>query len=533
MLGLAWLLLSLALAGPRIPAWIPPSLQAGQSDIVAVVDFSASMRVNDGQPDRIGEARQLLLHWIDRLPPGARLGLVIYAGQAHRILRPTADHGLARHILAQLPQLSPPLLGNNLADALRKATDSFDPKATSRHVLVFSDGDIDPRNRQTAMNALADRSANTAFNVHWIGVGGGEPRTVPRPDGSPLQIDGQRIVSRREGAWLRQVAAHPHGHYYPAETLAHTALTEVLELSPLRIAPENSEQVLWTEYFAVPLIPGIILFLLGLQLPAADRLSDHKALAAVVALLLGGCQWGPDNPDSTTLQALLAAGNFRDARAQAADIPGYRARFAEGVACYRLADYPCASRAFARAAWIATDDLQRGRAVFNLGNTQFRLGDFIQASVLFRDAGLLGVDPAKTHINREYADSLAAAVRQQIADIAESGRRAEWRKAAGRTLDGSDDLPSEGINLPGLRPDSSLLGRISQAKLQHLLKTGVQQLRRLDNSDAQTARLTWVRSAQAGQPQDTAGLFNNLMPLESGLPGRPGKAVLLEGQRAW
>lgn len=532
LLALTWLLFCLALAGPRTPAWIPPALQADKIDIVAVVDLSASMRVDDGRPDRIGEARQLLLDWLAQLPTRARLGLLVFAGQAYRILPPTSDHALARHFLQRLPELQPLLLGNDLAGALHMASTLLDQQADARHLLVFSDGDIDPDSQIRAEQALSEITADSGIRLDWIGVGGDEPGSVPRSDGTPLRIAGQRVASRRDSDWLRRMAQRGHGRYLAAESLRQTALKQVIATPRPRIAAVHEGQVLWNEYFGLPLGGGILLLLFSLYAARPDRHRHTGALAMVASLLLGGCQWmQADTPE--TLRRLLADGDFEQARELAADRPAYLSRYAEGVACYRLADYPCASRAFAQAAWIAQDDWQRGRAVFNLGNSYYRLGDYRQAAVLFRDAQLLGVDTARTRINREYADSTAQAVQERLDDIREGERRLRWRIAAGRVPDGPSERVSDGTDLPRSKAVQRLLRRMSQAELRQLLGSGVQRAQAGGNGNTQTVRLSWVRSMHRSDPQDSAGLLNHLMALESGLPTQQDEALPVEGQRPW
>ncbi|WP_162264469.1 VWA domain-containing protein, partial [Thiobacillus denitrificans] len=81
--ALAWLLLALAAAGPRLPL----ELRAGQTTprhlltVMAVLDVSASMRATDIAPDRLARARLELLDWLPRLQ-GERVGLIVFAGEA-------------------------------------------------------------------------------------------------------------------------------------------------------------------------------------------------------------------------------------------------------------------------------------------------------------------------------------------------------------------------------------------------------------------------------------------------------------------
>jgi Ca-activated chloride channel homolog len=117
--ALAWLLLALAAAGPRLPL----ELREGQATprhlltVMAVLDVSASMRAADIVPDRLARARLELLDWLPRLQ-GERVGLIVYAGEAGVLLPPTDDPELSQ---ARSTRIDPRLIeaqGTNLAAAL-------------------------------------------------------------------------------------------------------------------------------------------------------------------------------------------------------------------------------------------------------------------------------------------------------------------------------------------------------------------------------------------------------------------------------
>ena len=533
-LGISWLLLCTALAGPRTPRLIPPVVQPDAA-VIAVVDLSASMAARDVRPDRRRHAQAMLDDWVAQLPASLRIGVVVYAGHAHRLLPPTADQELVRHFVRELDSIRLPTLGNDLADALRLASESLAGADTpgGRHLLLISDGDLGPDAQRAAETAVGEWLPSARIRLHVIGVGGAEAVGVPRSATEPLVIDGERIVSRRDARWLRTFAGRVDGDYHGAEAIVGWPLARVLGLPGPHIDPADNDRVLWDEWFGLPLLAGIVILVMALRGKRAGSGARATAVAALIAVLSGGC--GREvflDASGDQARAALDLGDYTRARSLYAGRDGYDARFAEGVACYRLADFPCALQAFAAAAWQAPDDTARGRAAFNLGNTHFRLGDFEEASVLFAEAGKLGVSPELTAINREFADSLAATVRRHLADVAETQRRADWRAAAREMPEVMRDRLAEGIRLSTRFAGPAALAVLSADELRMLVAGGIER-HRDGRGGASTSGRHWVKSEGTAAPEGTAGLFNRLLPMEVGILSVPGEPYRIEGSRPW
>jgi len=532
LLMLAWLMLCVALAGPRTPAWVPPALKGPEQQVLAIIDFSASMRVRDGRPDRISDAARILHRFATQQTGDLEIGLVLYSGHAHLLLPPSSDRQLLAHYLEQLPSMSPPTLGNNLSAALQLAQQAFNADS-EQTLLILTDGDLGPASIAEVQTSV--RQINPRIRIHWIGLGSDEHGTVPRANGDPLIIDGRRIISRRNAVWMQALSESQKIHYHAAETLDDNQLADLLGTVRPRVPDDANDQVLWNEHFGIPLIVAILLLLLALHpRQRHGRLSLLSLLGSLLTgLMLGGCQWpAPSAPDTAIAEALERE-DYSEVRALAVETEGYRARYAEGIACYRLDDYACAAQAFAQAAWQAVDNPSRGRAAFNLGLAHFRLGDFEQAAVLFRDAELHGVNPTICRLNRSFAEQLAAGMRQWREDIIETERRAAWRSAAGQLPEGFEDRLADDVGLA--KPPRQLSG-LPPRLVQHLRGALSQNGNfQFDSSGIGIRRggRSWVKSPQEGKPGNTAELMNALMTLESGLPQRPTEPLPVEGQRAW
>lgn len=534
LLLLAWLLLCIALAGPRTPHWIPPEARPGTAAVV-VMDLSLSMAARDERPDRRSRAQALLAKWAGELPETLHLGIVVYAGHAHSVLTPTADHQLARHFVDEVVGIQMPTLGNALGEALRIASVKLDDtggSAIERRVLLLSDGDLDQAARQSAEAAVSEALLPSATRLQVVGVGGDEAVSVPRNATEALVVDGRPVTSRRDGEWLAHLATLGGGDYLAAEQLAEKAAADVLGLSASRIDPDAQQEALWDEWFVIPLGLGMLLCLIALEGRRSSKLTAAAIAMVALAISTGGCESGVSADEGIdAARKALQSGDFEQARQQVAADEGYDARFIEGVACYRLKDYPCAMQAFARAAWLAPDDTARGRAVFNLGNAHFRLGDYAQASVLFAEAGALGVKPEDAALNRSFADSLAAAVERQLADNAEALRRAEWRAEAFGIPDELLDRLVEGETLSDPLQRNPAFATLSPDTLRTMIARGIAQAAGTDGTSG--AGWRWVKTTDSDAPLGTAGLLNHLLPMEAGIVSSADLPFAIEGQRPW
>ena len=173
---------------------------------------------------------------------------------------------------------------------------------------------------------------------------------------------------------------------------------------------------------------------------ASAALPPRRATGLVVAAVLSGVvpQSEAAGPDLAAAEEALAAGDTVVARDRYRSIAGFAGRYGEGVACYRLADYGCATDAFSAAAWLAEQDDERARAAYSLAAAFYQEGDYAQAAALYRDARANGL--AEPALDRHIAlsETLAAQVERHRREAA--GPQA--RKGAGSRA-GSPELADQ------------------------------------------------------------------------------------------
>ena len=551
LLTIAWLLFSIALAGPRTPQWIPPSLQADDVSIMIIVDFSTSMQAMDGHikranMDRISQARKLLEHWLDELNPSLmparmRMGLSIYAAHSHTLLIPSNDKALLKHYIAQLQQFRPPTLGNNLAAALKNAQQLLKPFKGEQHIILLSDGDLGTKSAKSAQTMMLQIQSDERLNLTIIGLGKDEAVSIPAKSNQTSDLDRKTIISRRHISWLKQLAQQSNGKYYNAESLKSLKLEQILNLPVAQIDPRSNHQILWDEWFYIPLLAGIILTLLALQI-SAIRLFQLTSIFLLI--FLGGCDQNRSQLQlNNNINNALLSGDYAKVLTLIKaneSLDNDFIIFSEGVACYRLKDYFCAQRAFSSLAWSASDAALKSKAIFNLANTHYKLGDYEQASILFQEAQQLGISATKTQINQAFADSLAAAVQGRLDDIAKTKQRADWLSAAQKLPEEFNDRIAEGIYLSQKNNTrnvfSNLSFNLSHKEQRQLIELGVKYIKTKSKSRSQSqySENFWVASTQKKKKkQQTAQLFNQLMGFEIGLHYVPEEPLQVQGQRPW
>jgi Ca-activated chloride channel family protein len=169
--------------------------RAGGS-VVLVVDDSGSMGAGDVVPTRMAAARAAVGRFLDGLPAGARVGLVVFASRAVVAAPLTTDRALVAGALRYTP---PPGAGTAIGDALARAV------ALHPHTIVLLSDGAQNRGLLTPAHAAA-RAAADGIAVHTVALGtpGGEihegviPLRVP-PDPATLR----RIAEATGGGFHR------------------------------------------------------------------------------------------------------------------------------------------------------------------------------------------------------------------------------------------------------------------------------------------------------------------------------------------
>lgn len=414
--ALAWVLLALAAAGPRLPL----EMRGGQITprhlltVMVVLDVSASMQATDIAPqgasdflraeareksyvpDRLTRARLELLDWLPRLQ-GERVGLIVYAGEAGLLLPPTDDPALLQRAIDQANPRLIEAQGSNPGAALdlaRRQLEAAPGKAKA--VLLVTDaeaGSVDAA-AQTAVDALA----KAGWPLFVLGVGSEAGAPVPLPEGGTAEQEGVQVLSRMTEAPYRQWAQTTGGRF--AAMSDDDADWSDLHGRGIAAMPGDpvaaGDAPAWQELYAWCLAPALVLFM-AVYLP--------RRVTAVLALALLGLSILPPPAWADEAQAWQAWQQKQYASAQTlyAQAGGYNGQMGAGAAAWRLADYAAATRAFTAALLLAANDRQQADALYNLGNAHYGQGHYRIAVEAYEAVLRLRPADAKARTNLGWA----------------------------------------------------------------------------------------------------------------------------------
>ncbi|PNG26182.1 VWA domain-containing protein [Methylocella silvestris] len=168
----AWILVVVALAGPRTVAANPAQPASGR-DIIFALDLSGSMAAEDFVLDghaasRIDALKRVGAALIKRRT-GDRVGLVIFAERAYAAAPLSFDVDAVSRTLAEIPLGlvgHSTAIGEGLGLALKRLTES---KAPSRIIVLLSDGANDAGT--TDPMGVAELAPGLGVKIYTIGLG--------------------------------------------------------------------------------------------------------------------------------------------------------------------------------------------------------------------------------------------------------------------------------------------------------------------------------------------------------------------------
>ena len=385
LLGLASLLVPIALAGPAWQQLPQPLLQSTEARVIAL-DLSRSMDAADLKPSRLDRVRFRIRDLL-RDEPDTRTALLVFSAQAHRVVPLTDDHDTVRHLMDSLGTGLLPPAAARIAPAVDEALALLQAGGATRgEVLLITDSRPEP-----GAHAAVERIRKAGFRLRVVGVGTPEGAPIPDQDGGWLKDGrGAIVLPGLDRGALRELARHGGGSYADLDRmtpepngLGHRA-TEI-----------NSDDGLNTDLWQDE---GRWLILMLLPLAA---LSARRGWFGAVLLTVGiggmmptaqAASWWKNTDQQAHEQYLqgdtkAAAKQFEDPRWQAAAL--YEAGEAQAAAdLYAALESPTAEDHY------------------NLGNALARSGDLEAALAAYDQALAQRADWAEARQNRALVEQL-------------------------------------------------------------------------------------------------------------------------------
>lgn len=209
---LAVLFLILALARPGKGVTYTSVKNLG-IDIMVALDVSGSMKGEDFQPkNRLMVAKQVLKDFVAKRKSD-RIGLVVFAGEAHFQCPLTIEHQMITDIVDEIDFDSVPEDGTAIGEALAlSASRMIESRASSKIILLLTDG---MNNRGTIdPETAAKLCGESGIKVYTVGIG--KEGRVRYPAGTGFLFGRQYLYNHFDETGLRKIADATSGKFYRA-----------------------------------------------------------------------------------------------------------------------------------------------------------------------------------------------------------------------------------------------------------------------------------------------------------------------------
>lgn len=189
-------------------------------EVVIAVDASNSMLapIDAEHPgsQRMRTAKLLLERLIDRLD-NDRVGLIVYAGNAHTLIPVTSDFLSAKSFLGTIDPQQISAQGTNISAALSEAANAFGTtKDVGRAVILITDAE-ELDDQECAISAVKNLAKNK-IQVDVVAVGSSQPVTIPTPSGPFTDENGQVVHTAVNEKLAADLAKAGNGVYVNASS---------------------------------------------------------------------------------------------------------------------------------------------------------------------------------------------------------------------------------------------------------------------------------------------------------------------------
>lgn len=551
MLLIAWLALTLALAGPRIE--LAAQVQSDRSgvDLLVVLDSSRSMSAQDVEPNRFVLAQNILESLSHRLQADDRIGLMTFSYQAHWVTPFSFDQTLFKRGLYLLEPNILPMAGSQNLTALDFAIEQA-PLYQRAPVTILLVTDSVQIETDISQQQIAQKLAQYNIQLIVLGVGQTQPTRLAddlHPSGW-LHDDNQPVDVALNRPALQQFAQTTNALYFDANT-EQALMDQLLKPVFARAEPIESQQLQpeykdFSLYFAL-LALAMLLWVLRLPRWTNSALS-FVGLIGLMTLLPNHQAWSQSS-EHMAYQAFEQQ-EFAQAEHLYQQLENeFKANFGAGNAAYRQTHYERALVFYRQALLVAEDDVRRAQSLFNMANSYHQLGTFGFAVESYQAALLYQPDFSAAAQNLELAqaelDKLMELARLQREKDAQADEDGEGFK---RDLDGSfyggqaiDPNQVAGSGAEGESDDGRSEGmafsvperqQIENAELnaEWQLSEGAAQLQ---NKMAQQRRVEKLQLELQGLEDQQQALLKHIFEREAGFQARQEQVHEVPGVQPW
>ncbi len=136
------------------------------TDFVLAMDTSSSMLTPDYQPNRLETAKRIAMKWLYNLPESTRVGIVVFSGNATKVLEPTTNY---RRIKNAINNISASETGGTaIGTALLTSASMLNFSNKQKAIVLITDG---KNNEGVDVNNTVGTIARMNIVVYTIGIG--------------------------------------------------------------------------------------------------------------------------------------------------------------------------------------------------------------------------------------------------------------------------------------------------------------------------------------------------------------------------
>ncbi len=356
-------------------------------DVVFLLDTSLSMLADDVKPDRLRKSKLEIKNLIRHFK-GHRVGMVAFAGSSFLQCPLTLDYSAFLLFVDALKPGYIPNPGTSLAQAIELGIHAFTEESRKyRALIIFSDGE----DHEGGMNEAVELAKKAGVRIYTLGVG--------TPEGGPIPLrseatqntsaykkdrDGQVVITRLNTSLLEQIAKETGGLYLPA-TAGEKEVDIILKHLETLGERKLKEQLIIQREERFQLFLFIaFLFLMGETLLGNRKKAAAKLLLPLLAFFVftgfldsprSLVDKGNRNVEKKKYQS--AVNDYRKAEVAKPNDPVVRYNL--GTTFYQLYQYQDAQQELEQSLARVKDPATKAKALYNYGNTQYRLGDFEKA----------------------------------------------------------------------------------------------------------------------------------------------------------
>ncbi|MGO4291990.1 VWA domain-containing protein [Chitinophaga sp. RAB17] len=387
--------ISAAIIGVAGPAWhrtVVPG-QKVQAVVLVAMDLSASMNATDIPPTRVERAKLKLSDFLNA-HPGAKAGLLAYAGTPHLVMPFTTDYQLIKLQAASLNAKEMPVPGTNTTLLIKYIDTLMNPVLAPSTVLLLTD-------EVTAADAALFTNY-VSSNIHQL-----EILLMSSPAGA--HVPGfTKVLSMQDESVLQSLRTNPRItiNHLTLDTTDVGAIATRIREHLIFEKDKRTDDKAWDDMGYLVIVPVGLLVLLWFRKGWAIQWCCIPFL-----LLLGSCSVNSREANwwytrDYQGQVLYKAGDYQQAADRFKDIPH------KAAAAFKAGDYDAA------AALYALDSSASGQ--YNLGLALAKSGRFDEAMSAFARAGQLNPDLEKKAAN---SISKVSKAKMQVDSVVKMGQK--------------------------------------------------------------------------------------------------------------